>query len=167
MGYNWPISPSRSVLDWSPVETYGIVLYEIDEEEKTMVRQLIFCVLAFAGTMGTSNADPFHLFHPRPVFAQPVVGYGPVVAYQPAYVVPVATYAVSHVPVTTVTYSTGYYAPMVPMVAAAPVLYSPPVYPVSVYAAPVYAAPVYYGRSLHSHLNVRRNGSYNYHLRVR
>lgn len=137
-----------------------------------MVRQLIFCILAFAGTMGTSNADPFYLYHPRPVFAQPVMGYAPVVAYQPAYVVPIATYAVSQVPVTTVTYSTGYYAPLVPMVGVAPVLYSPPVYPAPVYAAPVYAAPVYaapvyYGRSLHSHLNVRRNGSYNYHLRAR
>jgi len=149
-----------------------MVLCEIDEEEETMVRKLIFCVLAFAGTIGTSNADPFYLYHPRPVFAQPVMVYAPVTTYQPAYVVPIATYAVSHVPVTTVTYSTSYYAPLVPTVAVAPVVYSPPVYAARFYAAPVYttpvyAAPAYYGHSVHSRLNVHRNGSYNYHLRVR
>lgn len=152
-----------------------------------MVRQLIFCLLAFAGTIGTSNADPFYLHHPRPVFAQPVMAYAPVTMYQPAYVVPTATYSVSHVPVTTVTYSNSYYAPLVPTVAVAPVVVSRPVYSTSVYAAPVYstpaystpvyaapvyatpvyAAPRYYGHSVHSHLNVHRNGSYNYHLRVR
>jgi hypothetical protein len=113
-----------------------------------MTRQLIFCVLAFAGTIGTSNADPFHLYHPRPVFAQPVMAYAPVATYQPAYVVPTATYAVSHFPVTTVTYSTSYYAPMVPTVAVAPVVYSHPAYVAPVYSAPVYAAPVYVGTSV-------------------
>ena len=137
-----------------------------------MVRQLIFCVLAFAGTIGTSNADPFYLYHPRPVFAQPVMAYAPVTTYQPAYVVPTATYAVSQAPVTTVTYSTSYYAPMVQTVAVAPVVvsrpvYAAPVYSTPVYATPVYAAPVYYGQSVHSRLNVYRNGNYNYHLRVR
>ncbi len=136
-----------------------------------MIRQLIFCVLAFAGTIGTSSADPFHLYHPRPVFVQPVMAYAPVMTYQPAYVVPTATYAVSHVPVTTVAYSTSYYAPLVPTVAVAPV-YATPAYASRVYAAPVYATPVYaapvrYGHSVHSHLNIHRNGSYNYHLRVR
>jgi hypothetical protein len=132
-----------------------------------MVRQLVFCVLAVAGTIGTANADPFHLYHPHPVFAQPVMGYAPFVTYQPAYVVPTATYAVSHFPVTTVTYSSGYYAPLVPTVAAAPIFYARPAYAVPVYTTPVYAAPAYYGRSVHSHLNIHRNGSYNYHLRVR
>lgn len=132
-----------------------------------MVRQLIFCVLAFAGTIGTSNADPFYLHRPHPVFAQPVMAYAPVMTYQPAYVVPTATYAVSHVPVTTVTYATSYYAPLVPTVAVAPVVYRRPVYTAPVYAAPVYAAPAYYGQSLHNRLNIHRNGSYNYHLRVR
>lgn len=137
-----------------------------------MTRQLIFCVLAFAGTIGTSNADPFHLYHPRPVFAQPVMAYAPVATYKPAYIVQTATYAVSQAPVTTVTYSTSYYAPMVQTVAVAPVVYSQPAYvapaySAPVYAAPVYVAPVYYRHSVHSHLNVHRNGSYNYHLRVR
>ena len=143
------------------------MLYEIDVEVETMTRQLIFCVLAFAGTIGTSNADPFHLYHPRPVFAQPVVAYAPVMTYQPAYIVPTATYTVSHVPVTTVTYSTSYYAPLVPTVAVAPVVYSPPVYAVPVHTTPVYVAPAYYRHSVHSRLNVYRSGGYNYHLRVR
>lgn len=142
-----------------------------------MARQLIFCVLAFAGTISTSNADPFYLYHPRPVFAQPVMAYAPVTTYQPAYIVPTATYAVSHFPVTTVSYSTSYYAPLVPTVAVAPVVYSLPVYTHPAYAprfytapsypTPVYAVPAYYGHSVRSHLNVHRNGSYNYHLRVR
>ena len=86
--------------------------------------------------------------------------------YQPAYVVPTMTYAVTQVPVTTVSYSTSYFAPLVPMV---PAYYAPAaVYAAPVYAAPVYAAPVYgYGHRVHSHLNIHRNGSYNYHLRVR
>lgn len=46
-------------------------------------------------------------------------------------------------PVTTVTYSTSYYAPMVPTVAVAPVVYSQPAYVAPVYSAPVYAAAVY------------------------
>ena len=141
-----------------------MALPEIKKEVVTMARHLIFCVLAFAGTISASNADPFHLYHPRPVFAQPVVAYAPVATYQPAYIVPTATYAVSHFPVTTVTYSNSYYAPMVPTV---PVYYSLPVYRAPVYATPVYAAPVYFGHRVHSHLNVHRNGSYNYHLRVR
>ena len=125
-----------------------------------MARNLIFCVLAFFGTIGTTNAGHFFHYHPRPVFAAPVV------VYQPAYVVPTMTYAVTQVPVTTVSYATSYYAPLVPMV---PAYYAPAaVYAAPVYAAPVYAVPAYgYGHRVHSHLNVHRNGSYNYHLRVR
>ena len=125
-----------------------------------MARHLIFCVLAFAGAIGTTNADHFLLYQPRPVVAVSVV------AYQPAYVVPTVSYAVAQAPVTTVSYTTSYYAPLVPMAAA---YYAPAaVQSVPVYAVPVYSAPVYgYGHRVHSHLNVHRNGSYNYRLRVR
>ena len=141
---------------------------------KNMARHLIFCVLAFAGAIGTTNADHFHLYHPRPMFMAPVV------TYQPAYVVPTAMYAVTQVPVTTVSYATSYYAPLVPTVVYATPVYSPPVYSAPVYSAPVYSAPVYSapiysvpvyggysGHHVHSRLNVHRNGSYNYHVRVR
>lgn len=124
-----------------------------------MARHLIFCVLAFAGAIGTTNADHFYLYHPRPMFAAPVV------AYQPAYVVPTAMYAVTQVPVTTVSYATSYYAPLVPTVVYATPVYSAPIYPVPVYSVPVYGG--YYGHHVHSRLNVHRNGRYNYHLRVR
>ena len=131
-----------------------------------MARNLVFCLLAFAGAMGTANAGHFfHHYHVGPVYVAPAV------VYQPAYVVPTVTYAVAHVPVTTVSYSTSYYAPLVPMVPAyyAPAaVYAAPVYAAPVYAAPIHAVPVYgYGHRVHSRLNVYRNGSYNYHLRVR
>ncbi len=146
---------------------------------RTMARHLIFCVLAFAGGMGTTDAGHFFHYHRHPVFAAPVV------VYQPAYVVPTVAYSVTHVPVTTVSYATSYYAPLVPTVSAyygptvvAPVMYPVPVYVAPVYVAPVYVAPVYsmpvyaapvygYGHRVHSHLNVHRNGSYHYHLHVR
>lgn len=132
-----------------------------------MARQLFLCVLAFASMVGTINADPFYFVRPRQMFVQqPVVAYAPVVTYQPAYVVPTMTYSVSHVPVTTVSYSTSYYVPLVPMVATAPVIYARPMY-VTPVLTPVYLAPVYGGHGVHSHLNVHRNGSYNYRLRVR
>ena len=129
-----------------------------------MARHLIFCVLAFAGAIGTTNADHFHLYHPRPMFMAPVV------TYQPAYVVPTAMYAVTQVPVTTVSYATSYYAPLVPTVVYSAPVYSAPIYSVPVYSVPVYSVPVYggyYGHHVHSRLNVHRNGSYNYHVRVR
>jgi len=135
-----------------------------------MARNLIFCVLAFAGAIGTANADHFFHHYPSPVYVAPVM------MYQPAYVVPTVTYAVTQVPVMTVSYSTSYYAPLVPMIPAyyapaavyaAPV-YAARIYEARVYAAPVYAAPVYgYGHRMHSRLNIHRNGSYNYHLRGR
>ena len=129
-----------------------------------MARHLIFCVLAFSGAMGTTNAGHLFHYHPSPMYVVPVAVYQP--AYVVPYVVPTMTYAVTQVPVTTVSYATNYYAPLIPIV---PAYYAP----VAVYAAPVYAAPVYavpaygYGHRVHSHLNVHRNGSYNYHLRVR
>lgn len=132
-----------------------------------MARHLFLCVVAFAAMVGTTNADPYRPLRPRQVFVQqPVAAYAPVVAYQPAYVVPTLSYSVSHVPVTTVSYSTGYYAPLVPTVAMAPVVYARPMY-VAPVLTPVYVAPVYGGHSVHSHWNVHRNGNYNYHLRVR
>ena len=132
-----------------------------------MTRYSIFCLLACVGAIGPANAGHFHMYYPRPVIVAPVV------AYQPAYVVPVATYAVTtQVPVTTVTYATSYYAPLVPMVSVAPVVYPVPAYVAPEYSVPVYSAPIYggygyYGNSVRSRLNVHRNGSYNYHLRVR
>ncbi|MEJ7590009.1 MAG: hypothetical protein WKF77_00520 [Planctomycetaceae bacterium] len=125
-----------------------------------MARHLIFCVLAFTGAMGTTNAGHFFHHYRSPVYVAPVM------VYQPAYVVPNVTYAVTQVPVTTVSWSTSYYAPLVPTV---PAYYAP----ATVHAAPVYAAPVYpvpaygYGHRVHRHLNVYRNGSYHYHVRVR
>ena len=110
----------------------------------TMARQLIFCLLAFSGAMGTTDAGHFFRCYSRPVVVAPVV------AYQSAYVVPTMSYAVTQMPITTVSYAPAYYAPA---------YYAP---------APVYAVPAYgYGQRIHSHLNVHRNGTYNYHLRVR
>ncbi len=130
-----------------------------------MARHLIFCVLAFAGAMGTANAGHFFHHYPSPVYVASVM------VYQPAYVVPTVTYAVTQVPVTTVSYSTSYYAPLVPMRPAyyAPAaVYAAPVYAAPVYAVPTYSVPAYgYGHRVHRHLNVYRNGSYHYHLRVR
>lgn len=125
-----------------------------------MARHLVFCVLVLVGAVGTTNADHFFLYQPRPVIAVPVV------AYQPAYVVPTVSYAVTQVPVTTVAYTTSYYAPLVPTIQA---YYAPvAVQAVPVYSVPAYFAPAYgYGHRVHSHLNVHRNGGYNYHLRVR
>jgi hypothetical protein len=132
-----------------------------------MARYSVLGVLVLMGLIGPANAGHFHLYYPRPVMVAPVM------AWQPAYVVPVATYAVTaQVPVTTVTYATSYYAPLVPVVSVAPVVYPVPAYVGPVYSMPVYSAPIYggygyYGNSVRSRLNVHRNGSYNYHLRVR
>lgn len=119
--------------------------------------------------MGTTNAGHFFHHYPSPVYVVPAAMYQP--AYVVPYVVPTVSYAVTPVPVTTVSYAAGYYAPLVPTVPAyyAPAaVYAAPVYASPVYAAPVYAAPVYgYGYRVHSHLNVYRNGSYNYRVRVR
>ncbi len=134
-----------------------------------MARHLIFCVLAFAGAMGTTDAGHFFRCYSRPLVVAPVV------AYQPAYVVPTMTYAVTRLPVTTVSYAPAYYAPAyyAPAYYApayyAPAYYAPAYYAPAYYApAPVYGVPAYgYGQRVHSHLNLHRNGTYNYHLRVR
>ena len=96
-----------------------------------MVKYSILFLLACIGATEMANADHL-LFHPRPVIVAPFV------AYQPAYVVPVATHVVA-MPVrgTPVEYASRYYAAMVPVVSAAAVVYAPPVY-----VAPVYVAPV-------------------------
>jgi hypothetical protein len=139
-----------------------------------MARHLIFCVLAFAGATGTTDAGHFFRCYSRPIVVAPVV------AYQPAYVVPTMSYAVTQMPITTVSYAPAYYAPAyyapayyAPAYYApayyAPAYYAPAYYAPAYYApAPVYAVPAYgYGQRIHSHLNVHRNGTYNYHLRVR
>ncbi len=135
----------------------------------TMARQLIFCLLAFSGAMGTTDAGHFFRCYSRPVVVAPVV------AYQSAYVVPTMSYAVTQMPITTVSYAPAYYAPAyyAPAYYApayyAPTYSAPAYYAPTYYApAPVYAVPAYgYGQRIHSHLNVHRNGTYNYHLRVR
>lgn len=128
-----------------------------------MIRYAVVFILASFASVETTNAGHFFPHRPQIVIAAPVV------AYQPAYVVPVATYAVTtNVPVTSVSYATSYYAPLVPMVGVVPVAVAPVVYAPPVYVAPVYPLPVYgYGNSFHSRLNVHRNGSYNYHVHVR
>lgn len=132
-----------------------------------MIRYSLLCILASVGLIGPANAGHFHFYYPHPVMVAPVV------AWQPAYVVPVSTYAVTaQVPVTTVAYASSYYAPVVPVVSVAPVVYPVPAYVAPAYSVPVYSAPIYggygyYGTSVRSRLNVHRNGSYNYHLRVR
>lgn len=116
-------------------------------------RFVLSCVAMIAVSTAASAGDRFYF--PGHVFAQPVVYAAPVVAYQPAYLVPTPVVAVQTVPVTTVSYSTHYYAPLVPTVATyyaarpavvSPVVYSAPVYSAPVYSAPVYARPVYAGR---------------------
>lgn len=103
-------------------------------------RFVLSCVVMVAASAAATAGDRYYF--PSHVFAQPVVYAAPVVAYQPAYVVPTPVVAVQSVPVTTVSYSTQYYAPVVPTVtsyyAARPAVVSP-----VVYSAPVYARPVY------------------------
>ena len=95
---------------------------------------LAFGLMLFVASSSVFAGDRFYFSHQ--VFVAPPVVYGaPVVAYQPAYVVPTPTVTVASYPVSTVTYSTHYYAPMVPVVPAA-VVATP------VIAAPVVASPV-------------------------
>ena len=95
-----------------------------------MTKHLLAFGLVLVGLCGSVVAgDRFHFSH-RVFVAPPVVYGAPVVAYQPAYVVPTPVVTVASYPVSTVTYSTQYYAPMVPVV------------PATVVAAPVIAAPV-------------------------
>ena len=54
-----------------------------------MVRYSVLFMLACIVTTGLAHADHLSIFHPRPVIVAPVV------AYQPAYVVPVATHVVA------------------------------------------------------------------------
>jgi hypothetical protein len=116
---------------------------------KRMFKRLVLSCVAMIAVSAAATAGDRYYF-PSHVFAQPVVYAAPVVAYQPAYVVPTPVVAVQTVPVTTVSYSTHYYAPLVPTVAvyyaARPAVVSPVVYSAPVYSAPVYARPVYAGR---------------------
>ena len=123
------------------------LVHQSSVEKITMLRHLMLCGLALAAVSASAQAG-HHYHFPAYAFAPPVVYATPVVAYQPAYVVPTPYMSVATYPVTTVTYSTQYYAPMVPVTAA---YYVPrpavaPVYGVPVYATPAYAAPGYYGR---------------------
>ena len=120
-----------------------------------MIRQLISCVLFVVALSATAAAGD-HYHFPGHVYAVPHVVYAaPVVAYQPAYVVPTSFVTVQSYPFGPVTYSTQYFAPLVPTVASYAVV--PAVVP-AYYAAPtaivtpaVYPVPVYYGRGFRHH----------------
>lgn len=124
-----------------------------------MISRLIIITLSVAATISSASADHFY-YGPSPAVVAPVV------AYQPAYVVPTTSYSVMQFPVTTVSYSSGYYAPMVPVSGYyAPVAYRAPVYAAPVYSSPFYAVPRI--QSVRSRLNIHRHGGYNYRVRVR
>ncbi|MFO0974909.1 MAG: hypothetical protein U0996_00855 [Planctomycetaceae bacterium] len=95
-----------------------------------MTKHLMAFGLILVGVCSSAVAGDRFYFSHRTFVAPPVVYGAPVVAYQPAYIVPTPTVTVASYPVSTVTYSTHYFAPMVPVV------------PTTVVAAPVVAAPV-------------------------
>lgn len=121
-----------------------------------MLRQLLICVLGLASVSATAQAGD-HYYFPGYAFAGPPVAYAvPVVSYQPAYMVPSPFVSVQSYPVTTLSYSTQYYAPMVPSVqsvAVMPSAYSAYYAPRPVMALPAIAVPSYGGY-------YRRNGRY-------
>ncbi len=106
-----------------------------------MLRRIALTMMAVVAVSAFAKAGD-RFYFPGHVFAPPVVYAAPVVAYQPAYVVPTPVVAVQTVPVTTVSYSTHYYAPVVPVVPTVATYYAarPVVSPV------VYGGPVYVGR---------------------
>ena len=111
-----------------------------------MLRHLLTCILTLATVSATAQAG-HHYHFPGYAFAAPPVMYAaPMVTYQPAYVVPTSYFAVQAYPVSTVTYSTQYYAPMVPM---GPVSYSAYYAPQPVVTPGVYMPHGYYGRHGH------------------
>lgn len=104
-----------------------------------MLRHLLTCCVALVAASGASQAGD-HFYFPRHVFAGPPVVYAaPVVSYQPAYVVPTGFVSVQSFPVTTMAYSTQYFAPVVPVAHTA--YYAP-----QTVVAPAYVAPGYFGR---------------------
>jgi hypothetical protein len=114
-----------------------------------MLRNLFLCLIGLASVTATAQAGD-HYYFPGYAFApSPVLYAAPVVSYQPAYVVPTPFVTVQSYPVTTVAYSTQYYAPMVPSVPVVPVTYSSYYAPRAVVAPAVYAVPGYYGRGHH------------------
>lgn len=115
-----------------------------------MLRHFMTCLIAVAALSAAAQAGD-HYYFPGYAFAAPPVVYAaPAVSYQPAYVVPsTSVVSVHSYPVSTVAYSTSYYAPMVPTVAVAPspfiAYYSAP----AVVAPAVYAVPGYYRHNGH------------------
>jgi hypothetical protein len=93
-----------------------------------MIRHLSCCALLVAAFSATVVAGDHFYF--RSYSTPPVMYPAPVVAYQPAYVVPTPFVSVQAYPVATVTYSTQYYAPLVPVASYAVV---PAPYPVPVH----------------------------------
>ena len=133
------------------------LLISLSKGDQTMVRFYLACVLALSAVSATAVAGD-HYYFPGHVFASPQVVYAaPVVSYQPAYVVPTPVvgfhaFGVPSVPVSTVSYSTQYYAPLVPTVSTVSYVAVPRVATYGYYAprttviAPaIYAAPAYYG----------------------
>ena len=110
-----------------------------------MLRHFMSCIIAVGAVSAAAQAGD-HYYFPGYAFAAPPVVYAaPVVSYQPAYVVPsMSVVSVHSYPVSTVGYSTSYYAPMVPTVAVAPSPFA------AYYGVPAaYAVPGYYRRHGH------------------
>lgn len=142
----------------------------IQEGDLTMLRSLVICLLSLTAVSATGLAGD-RFYFPDYVFAPPQVYYAaPIVSYQPAYAVPMPalsyqTYGVPSVPVSTVSYSTQYYAPLVPTISPAPWVAMPRVATYGYYAprttviAPaIYSAPAYYGYRGHRYHGRRYRG---------
>jgi hypothetical protein len=123
----------------------------MDQREAfTMLRHFMSCIIAVAAVSAAAQAGD-HYYFPGYAFAAPPVVYAaPVVSYQPAYVVPsMSVVSVHSYPVSTVGYSTSYYAPMVPTVAVAPSPFAAYYGAPAVVAPAAYAVPGYYRRHGH------------------
>ena len=115
-----------------------------------MLRHFMNCFIAVAAVSAAAQAGD-HYYFPGYAFAAPPVVYAaPVVSYQPAYVVPsMSVVSVHSYPVSTVGYSTSYYAPMVPTVAVAPSPFAAYYGAPAAVAPAAYAVPGYYRRHGH------------------
>lgn len=100
-----------------------------------MLYRIAFIVMTAVAASASVEAGD-HFYFPGYPYAPPVVYAAPVVAYQPAYVVPTPVVTVQTFPVTAVSYSTHYFAPVVPTVA--PYYVARPVYSPVVYGAPIH-----------------------------
>lgn len=92
-----------------------------------MVRSSLILVLSLMIAAGTVQGSDY-FYYSGGVVGPPVYGV-PAVSYQPAYVVPTPVVAMHPYPVSAVSYSTHYFAPLVPspavVPAAVPAYYAP------------------------------------------